>query len=202
MRRARSQAMTLVEVLVWCALSVLMLGILARLSIVGYRVGHEEFERIEAETRMQMIADLIGKDVNLSSPPGVSLTESGQKILFHPTELSPRGALAYQETLTFWTYDPSAKTLLRATTDVSPRPPFDGTPCRLTPEELQGLALNGNFQVTRGFQGLDEFSIKSAQNVPARLASISLNLEIKDKVDLANTHTDLTLRRLLVFRTI
>lgn len=194
--------MTLVEVLVWCALSLLLLGILARLSMVGYRVGHEEFERIEAESRMQMIAALLGKDINQSSPPGVSLTESGRKILFHPADLSPRGTLVYQESMTLWSYDPSSQSLLRATTDVSPRPPFDGTPCRLTPEELEALALNGNFQVARSFQGLDEFSIKSAQNIPARLASISLDLQIKDKVELANTHKNLTLKRLLVFRTI
>lgn len=187
--------LTLVEILVGLMVSAILLTVLVQLFLVSTRTGAEELARSSGETSALLALRAVGRDLQTTTPAGISLITSGDRLVVHPvdTVLANR-QVTYRNRLLLWAFEPEEGELRRLTYDTF-FTPFDLRPHRLTETEVQELSVDPGAATSLVTKNVSAFSVHNPPGVTVPSVGAPLEIALSVTVEGAETRKQVALKQ-------
>ncbi len=187
----------------------MLLGILARVTSLAYRIGHEEIERGALESRVLMVAKKLEGDLLGSSAAGLTLTPDGSRLAIHPLDsVTSSSRVLFKPEFAIWNWNDTSAgggvehRLTRSEIDARPDAvPFDGGAFRWTQAQIAALSPVPTGRVTLQFDDVAKFEITNPTGVQVPQVGSPLSFLIQVDLPLARTRKSIGIKRTLLVRT-
>jgi hypothetical protein len=180
--------------------SAILATVMVRLFSVTSQTGREELARSSTEGAVLIFMRLIERDLQHTTPAGISLAATEDALVVHPMgDALSTGQIVYQDLAVLWSYDPVLKTLRRREYE-GVFSPFT-EPQRLDEAEILALKADPNGRVARLLSGVTSFKVKNPPDVTVPQIGSPLTVEIEKEVEGAATRPSVKYTRAIYVRT-
>ena len=191
---------TLVEVMVALFVASILMTVLIRMFTVSTKTGTEELARASTEATALYLVTSVERDLQNSSPAGVTLVPSGAMLAVHPVEsvLDTR-QVVYRNQLILWEYLPDDKLVKRTVSD-DWFSTFDLRPHRLDDTELSALQANPQGKLALKIGKVKDFSVSNPGDVEVPSVGAPLTISVTILIEEASTRKEVTFEKSIWIR--
>lgn len=201
MRKFRRRGLSLPELLVASAISLLLLGILYRVFSVGYRIGHRELNRSSTEQGLLLMGQRLERDLQTTTASGVSLSADGRTVVTHPLGgVTEAGRHIFEELLWIWSWNSEEEVLTRLELTKLTEVEFNGTAIRFTPSQLARLDEMGERRPRHTLDRVKEFKVANPSGLEPPLVGSPLSILIARRTGVSDSERVYTYEMLLRLR--
>jgi type II secretory pathway component PulJ len=179
--RKRKLGFTLIEILVFSTVSVLLIGVLAKVFITATKKTEDSRLRVDLQQKALLILRQFEKDISLTAPRGMAAAESGDDYVLAFTPIQARNPGQWQSMQILYVFRGAKKELhwreaLKPdfTEDLFPAKPY-----LPGPSELLDLASNSTGRARILSANVEDFSLLDRNGSKTQFQSQPLVLDMK-----------------------